>query len=102
MALRVTPRVLTRIKEYGVTLSNYPVLNMGSSTNPSYFPAEFLEIQPGQSVKAKLTGVETTDMLSFACRKPSANAFSITTDGRETLGLDDGGLVCPFHDSFFS
>lgn len=33
-------------------------------------------------------------MVNFACRSPYANALSISTDARETLGLDDGMLVC--------
>lgn len=68
---------------------------MGSIDKPTFYPAEFVEIIPGQSVKAKLTGKETTEMLGFACRSPYANAFSIVTDGRKTLGLDDENLVCP-------
>lgn len=32
-------------------------------------------------------------MVNFACRTPYANALSITTDARETLGLDDDALV---------
>ncbi|KAF7541061.1 hypothetical protein G7Z17_g12040 [Cylindrodendrum hubeiense] len=79
-------------QKYNVTLKDYPVLNMGSADKPSYVPAEFVEIQPGQSVKAKLLPRETTDMVNFACRSPYANAFSITNDGRGALGLDDGSL----------
>ena len=78
---------------YNITLKGYPLLNVGSTNKPTYYPAELVEIMPGQVVKAKLTGKETTEMLGFACRSPYANAFSITTDGRETLGLDDEKLV---------
>ncbi|KAH7175582.1 ribonuclease H-like domain-containing protein [Dactylonectria macrodidyma] len=79
-------------QKYKVTLKDYPLLNMGSADKPTYYPAEFVEIQPGQSVKAKLMPKETTDMVNFACRSPYANAFSITNDGRGALGLDDGSL----------
>ncbi|KAL6409509.1 hypothetical protein AUP68_05884 [Ilyonectria robusta] len=79
-------------EKYNVSLKDYPLLNMGSADKPTYVPAEFVEIQPGQSVKAKLMPRETTDMVNFACRSPYANAFSITNDGRGALGLDDGSL----------
>ena len=76
-------------KEYNKTLGDYPLVNVGSPKKPIFFPAEFVEIQPGQSVKAKLTGNETTAMLDFACRSPYANAITISSDCRETLGLDN-------------
>ncbi|KAF4992825.1 hypothetical protein FDECE_13611 [Fusarium decemcellulare] len=76
-------------QKYNVELGNYPVLNLGRADKPTFVPAEFVEIQPGQSVKAKLTSRESTEMVNFACRSPYANALSITTDARETLGLDD-------------
>ncbi|RKK83127.1 hypothetical protein BFJ69_g2669 [Fusarium oxysporum] len=79
-------------QKYNVNLKNYPLFNVGTAAKPTFVPAEFLEIQPGQSVKAKLTGAESTDMVNFACRTPYANALSITTDARETLGLDDDTL----------
>ncbi|KAM0439826.1 hypothetical protein ACHAPT_000923 [Fusarium lateritium] len=79
-------------QKYNFQPQNYPVLNLGTATNPTFVPAEFVEIQPGQAVRAKLTGVETAQMVNFACRSPYANALSITTEGRETLGLDDDML----------
>jgi hypothetical protein len=75
-------------------LKDYPLLNLGTAANPNFTPAEYVEILPGQSVKAKLTSQESTAMVDFACRSPYANALSITTDARETLGLDDEKLVC--------
>ncbi|KAF5978332.1 putative argonaute like post-transcriptional silencing QDE-2 [Fusarium coicis] len=80
-------------QKYNVNLQNYPLFNVGTAAKPTFVPAEFLEIQPGQSVKAKLNGAESTDMVNFACRTPYANALSITTDARETLGLDDDTLA---------
>ncbi|KAG8671632.1 hypothetical protein FPOAC1_004884 [Fusarium poae] len=73
-------------------LKDYPLLNLGTAANPNFTPAEYVEILPGQSVKAKLTSQESTAMVDFACRSPYANALSITTDARETLGLDDEKL----------
>ncbi|KAF4965125.1 hypothetical protein FSARC_7042 [Fusarium sarcochroum] len=76
-------------QKYNAILGKFPVINLGTAAKPSFFPAEFVEIQPGQSVKAKLSSRESTQMVNFACRSPYANALSITTDARATLGLDD-------------
>lgn len=80
------------LQKYNTKVGDYPLVNMGNAEKPTYVPAEFIEIQPGQAVKAKLTSKESTEMVNFACRSPYANALSITTDARETLGLDDGML----------
>ncbi|KAF4992428.1 hypothetical protein FGRMN_7173 [Fusarium graminum] len=79
-------------QKYGVDLENFPLLNLGTAMRPSFFPAEFVEIQAGQSIKAKLNNQESTAMVNFACRSPYANLLSISTDARETLGLDDETL----------
>ncbi|KOS19838.1 Protein argonaute 1B [Escovopsis weberi] len=59
---------------------------------PTYFPAEFVELEAGQSIKASLSMDETTAMLEFACRSPYSNALSISTESRKVLGLDDQEL----------
>lgn len=69
-----------------------PLLNLGTNERPTFFPAEIVTIVPGQTVKAKLTGSETTDMLAFACHSPHFNASHISGAGRITLGLDNGSL----------
>ncbi|KAL6892777.1 Piwi domain-containing protein [Trichoderma longibrachiatum] len=80
-------------EKYNMTPGDYPLLDVGSEQNPfNYVPAEMIEIQPGQSVKAALTMEETTAMLDFACRSPYANALSISTASRKALGLDDTAL----------
>lgn len=78
--------------KYKRTLKNYPLVNLGSTDKPTLFPAELIEIQPGQSVKAKLSMNETTAMLDVACRSLYANALSISADARKTLSLDDASL----------
>lgn len=76
-----------------MTLKDYPLLDLGSEQRPfTYFPAEVVEIQPGQAIKASLTMDETTAMLDFACRSPYSNALSISTSSRQVLGLDDPSL----------
>ncbi|KAL7810164.1 Piwi domain-containing protein [Trichoderma gracile] len=80
-------------QKYGMTPGDYPLLDVGSEQNPfNYVPAELIEIQPGQSVKAALSMEETTAMLDFACRSPYSNALSISTASRKALGLDDAAL----------
>ncbi|KAK4063387.1 hypothetical protein Purlil1_14162 [Purpureocillium lilacinum] len=64
----------------------------GAQHIPMLFPAERIDVQPGQSVRANITMNETTTMLNMACRSPYANALSISTSARETLGLDDTRL----------
>ncbi|RDA88089.1 hypothetical protein CP532_5296 [Ophiocordyceps camponoti-leonardi (nom. inval.)] len=80
-------------KKYGREALDLPVLNIGTDEKPTLFIADLMEVQPGQSVKAKLTMNETTAMLDEACRTPFSNATSISTEGRRTLGLDDSALV---------
>ncbi|OAA51893.1 QDE2-like protein [Metarhizium rileyi] len=83
-------------QKYGMNLQDFPVLNLGTPKHPTFFPAEVLEIQPGQSVKAKLTGEETTAMLAFACRTPYENALSLSNDAREVLGYDGSTALQKF------
>ncbi|KAK1972031.1 piwi domain-containing protein [Colletotrichum sublineola] len=65
-----------------------PLVNLGSRDKPMFFPAEQCTIMPGQAVRSKLTGDETTVMLDFACRSPFANAMSLTIDSCSALGFD--------------
>lgn len=81
-------------QKYGQTVDDrFPLLNLGSADRPTYFPVENVTLQEGQVAKVKLMKDETTNMLDFACRSPFANAFSITNDGREVLGLGDPSLA---------
>jgi hypothetical protein len=73
--------------------SQFPLVNLGTRDRPMFFPAERCTIVAGQSTRAKLTGDETTAMLQFACRAPFDNAVSITTSGREALGLDNDPIL---------
>ncbi|OAR00118.1 hypothetical protein LLEC1_05133 [Akanthomyces lecanii] len=75
--------------KYNLPLKNYPLLNFGRGDNTSYFPAEVVEILPGQAAKLKLTGKETTEMLDFACRSPFSNAETLVNESRQQMGHDD-------------
>ncbi|KAI5865940.1 Piwi-domain-containing protein [Durotheca rogersii] len=78
-------------KKYGFRPDpNLPLIKTGSITRPSYYPAELVEILPGQALKRKTTPDETAQMILAACRSPFANAKSLATVGRQTLGLDGG------------
>lgn len=66
---------------------NYPVVNVGTDTHPSYLPAEVCIVLPGQSAMAKLSGDQTRNMIKFAVRGPWLNAMSIVNDGIRTGGL---------------
>ncbi|KAI8635585.1 Piwi-domain-containing protein [Xylariaceae sp. FL1651] len=76
-------------KRYGYNIDpKYPVVNVGSKVKPVYMPAEFVEVLDGQPLQRKTTADETRGMIDFSCRSPFANATSISTYGRQVLGLD--------------
>ncbi|OTB13349.1 hypothetical protein K445DRAFT_168285 [Daldinia sp. EC12] len=76
------------LKKYGFRADpQLPLVKFGTN-NPTYIPAELLEVISGQPLRRKLTGDETSKMILFACRSPWANATSIMTEGRKCLGLD--------------
>lgn len=81
------------LSEYNMNLADYPLINCGRAGKNVYYPAEMVEIQPGQSAKVKLNVKETADMLTIACRTPYLNAISLTTESRGTLGHDDPVLA---------
>lgn len=64
-----------------------PVVNVGSRERPTYLPAEVCEVLPGQNANTKLSPEQTQKMISFAVRKPWANAESIVRNGLNTAGL---------------
>ncbi|KAK8069611.1 eukaryotic translation initiation factor 2C 3 [Apiospora phragmitis] len=76
---------------------NLPVINTGSRDKPVYIPAEFVTVKPGQAVRRKTTPEETREMIEFTCRSPFANATSIATLGRQSLGLDNSEVLKAFN-----
>ncbi|KAI0009229.1 Piwi-domain-containing protein [Xylariaceae sp. FL0662B] len=84
-------------KRYGYRVdTSLPVINVGTKAKPVYMPAELVEILPGQPLLRKTTPDETAEMIEFACRSPWANATSIATIGRRTLGLDGNKKLLEF------
>jgi eukaryotic translation initiation factor 2C len=81
---------LTRCLEYPSIILNErnPVVNVGNQEHPSYLPAEVCVIQPGQTIKRRLSPEQTQQMITFACRKPWENANSIVGDGKVVLWLN--------------
>ncbi|KAI1100596.1 Piwi-domain-containing protein [Jackrogersella minutella] len=83
-------------RKYGFRPNNqYPVLKFGTN-RPIYFPAELVEVIPGQVLRRKTTPDETAQMILFACRSPWANATSLTSVGRKVLGLDGNKKLTEF------
>jgi eukaryotic translation initiation factor 2C len=82
--------MLILVQEYpNIRLNEqYPVLNVGSSENPSYLPAEVCVVLPGQVIKRRLSPDQTQQLITFACRKPWENGSSIVGDGKAALGLN--------------
>ncbi|PWY89283.1 Piwi-domain-containing protein [Aspergillus heteromorphus CBS 117.55] len=67
--------------------ASLPVVNVGTSENPSYLPVEVCVVQPGQQANTKLTPNQTRNMLNFAVRSPTHNAESIVNQGTNVLSL---------------
>lgn len=67
---------------------NLPVINVGNQENPNYLPAEVCVIEPGQTIKRRLSPSQTQAMITFACRKPWENGDSIVGDGKAVLKLN--------------
>ncbi|KAH8668088.1 QDE2 protein [Tricladium varicosporioides] len=76
-----------RLKYPQIPLSeHHSVVNVGNREHPSYLPAEACLVQPGQTIKRRLSPDQTQQMIQFACRKPFENGDSIIGDGRIVLG----------------
>jgi eukaryotic translation initiation factor 2C len=73
-----------------------PLINYGTKSHPAYTLAELVELEPGQPLKAKLSGQEAQAMISFACRPPADNAISITERARALLHLDGNACIDSF------
>ncbi|KAI2621955.1 Piwi-domain-containing protein [Hypomontagnella submonticulosa] len=84
------------LKKYGYRVDpTVPVVKFGVN-KPVYMPAELLDVMPGQVLRRKTTADETAKMILFSCRSPWANAVSITTVGRDVLGLDGNPKLTEF------
>ncbi|KAJ5581009.1 hypothetical protein N7450_007310 [Penicillium hetheringtonii] len=68
----------------------FPVVNVGSRSDPNYLPVEACEVPIGQTVNSRLSPEQTNNMLGFAVRgrSPAQNAEAITTNGVGILGID--------------
>ena len=81
------------------------MVNVGTSQNPSYLPAEVCEVLPGQPAGSKLSPAQTQQMIKFAVRGPAQNAQSIVMNGARVLGINpptNTTLVSLFTSSFNS
>lgn len=90
--------LLTFAAGYNYTVDpDLPVINAGTKDKPVYIPAEFVTIKAGQAVRRKTTPEETREMIDFAVRSPFANATSIATLGRQSMGLDNSKVLSAFN-----
>lgn len=71
----------------------YPVVNVGTSDNPSYLPVEVCVVMDGQACNTKLDSTQTQKMIKFAVRDPPFNAKSIVNDGFKLEGLTESNPV---------
>lgn len=84
--------------QHNITLSHpeWPVLNVGTKSDPSYLPVELATVWPGQPVRRLLSSSQTTEMINFAARRPALNATSIAgSQGNPGNGLKVMGLNGP-------
>nr|POF12669.1 protein argonaute 18 [Quercus suber] len=79
---------------YNITIHDpdLPVVNVGTTVDPSYLPLQVCNVRPGQVAKGKISPQQTANMIKFAVRQPSANAESITTVGLNLLRLERSDL----------
>lgn len=68
------------------------VVDVGLPGKPVFVPSDLLYILPGQAFRGFLPhSDQTTNMINFACRKPSANIKLINTDSLNHLGIRSSG-----------
>ncbi|KAK3055417.1 hypothetical protein LTS18_011795, partial [Coniosporium uncinatum] len=66
-----------------------PAINMGTDRSPIWVPPEVCTVLPGQPAGGLLSGVQTTEMLRFAARRPRENVQSLLTNGLAVLCLNN-------------
>ncbi|KAJ8105360.1 hypothetical protein OPT61_g10226 [Boeremia exigua] len=76
-------------KTYNITLQapKLPLVNYGLKDEPKWIPAELCTVLPGQLAKRLLLGNQTSEMITFAARRPHQNAESITRDGLQVTKI---------------
>ncbi|EWC46593.1 hypothetical protein DRE_04080 [Drechslerella stenobrocha 248] len=77
----------------------YPKLQL-LKCGESMIPMEVCSIAPGQAFRGRISDTQTTNMIQFACRNPTANAKLITTAGLRTLGLENQQESMPYKFGF--
>ena len=81
-------------QQYDIAVDqDYPVVNVGTSKNPSYLPAEVCRVLPGQPIVTLLSANQTEQMIRFAIRPPGANASTIANKSQQMLQLGPNNPV---------
>jgi eukaryotic translation initiation factor 2C len=80
-------------RRYNITLKvpDAPAVNYGDQANPKWLPAELCTVVHGQAAKRLLQGEQTSQMITFAARRPHQNAESITGDGLHVSKINPVG-----------
>ncbi|KAF2841797.1 Piwi-domain-containing protein [Patellaria atrata CBS 101060] len=76
-------------EKWGVKLQQprAPVVNCGGPNNAQWIPSELCFVLAGQQARQKLSPEQTSEMIRFSARPPSANAASITGDGLKMMRI---------------
>jgi hypothetical protein len=71
------------LNEYNIRIvaPKAPLVWYGAPERRMYLPAELCKIIPGQLARRMLSPQQTSNMITFAARRPYANAESITRNG---------------------
>ncbi|KZW03838.1 Piwi-domain-containing protein [Exidia glandulosa HHB12029] len=72
---------------------NAECVDVGKAGKPIVVPIELCFIMAGQAYRSHLSGMQTSTMLTIACRPPATNARKIVEEGIPRLGLDGRGAV---------
>lgn len=77
-------------RRYNLTIVNteLPVVNVGNQAEPVYLPAQVCQVIKGQPYRGRLSPNQTQQMISFAVRKPRANARSIVNEGYQMINME--------------
>lgn len=78
------------LRKYGIKLMapNEPLVNYGNGQEPKWVPVELCFVLPGQLAKRLLQGSQTSEMITFAARRPHQNAESIMGDGLKVTKIN--------------
>lgn len=81
-------REYNRPRYTGSARPDLPVINLGNQDNPTWTPAEYCFVVPGQAYRKKLTDGQTRLMTNAGVVKPASNARRIVGEMKPVFGLE--------------